>query len=99
MNLYLRALDKDKKRIKQFPVTLLGNKAAIIYECEGYEPFILNLIKGIKGMSSEDIEIFIVTSPMFSEFESLKKLVVTESGELQVIEPKSDLIVSETPVQ
>ncbi len=91
MNLILKAINNDKSKIRQFPVSFSGNSFAIIYEYQPeFEEFLPNLISGIRSMSSDDIPIYCAASQMYSEIENIRK-VTLKDDKVVFIEPKDKL--------
>lgn len=97
MNLILKAIDTQKSKIRQFPVSFSGKSFAVIYDYQNdHESFLPDLISGIRYMSSEDITIYCVSSQMYSEVEGVRK-VTLKDDKVVFTEPNNKLTT--TPEQ
>ncbi len=92
MNLILKAINKEKSKIRQFPVAFDNdNTFAIIYEyIAEYDSFLPALVDGIKSLSKDNIEIYCTETEMFTEITNVKKLKCNEET-IEVMEPKNTL--------
>jgi hypothetical protein len=92
MNLILKAINKEKSTIRQFPVSFSKEpRFAVIYDIlPEHDSYLPALVDGIKSMSGDTVEIFCTESDLFSEIQNVKKLKWTEET-VEVIEPKKSL--------
>jgi hypothetical protein len=81
MNVILKAIDKDKTKMRQFPVTFADNENfVIIYEVNTeHEVFLDNLVKGILSTSREGVQIYCTSNSLFDEIEDIRKVNVKEN--------------------
>lgn len=97
MNLIMRALDQDKQRIKEFPVSFYENKMAIIYEFSPeHSIFLENLVNGINEIANEKALIICTPSQIFTSIEKFQK--VKYEDKIELIDPKKDLPTIILPV-
>lgn len=92
MNLILKAINKEKSKIRQFPVSFSKEPLfAVIYEIlPEHDSFLPALVDGIKAISGDAVEIYCTDSDLFTEIENVKKLKCNEET-IEVMEPKNQL--------
>lgn len=81
MNVILRAIDNEKTKMKQFPVSFADTENfVVIYEfLPEHESFLTNLVKGITSCSKEGVIIYCTPSSMFSDIEDIKKVITKDT--------------------
>jgi hypothetical protein len=82
MNVILKAIDQEKTKMRQFPVTFAdGENFIVIYEfLPEHEIFLSNLVKGILSTAREGVQIFCTPCSMFSEIEDIKKVSIKDDN-------------------
>jgi hypothetical protein len=91
MNTLLRAINKEKNKIKLFPVSFYEDKLAIIYDYENnQETFLPHIIEGIMEHTHDNARIIATSDGQFSEIQSYQE-VIMEKGEIK-LSKKLDLI-------
>lgn len=92
MNLVLKALNKEKNKVREFEVSFSKTyNFAIIYDYAAEsESFLPVLVDGIKGMSTDDVSIYCSEGQIYEELVNIKKVIITEE-KLELIEPKNQL--------
>ena len=86
MNTLMRAINKEKSKIKLFPVSFYEDKLAIIYEYEpSLDSFLPHIIEGIMEHTNEQARIIATSECQFSEIQSYQE-VIMEKGEMKLSE-------------
>ncbi len=82
MNVILRAIDQEKTKMKQFPVSFADTENfVIVYEfLPEHEVFLTNLVKGILSTSREGAQIFCTSGSLFDEITDIKKVSIKDDN-------------------
>jgi hypothetical protein len=95
MNLFYKGINKERNKIKLFPVANYENKLLIIYSYTPEdETFLPSLIEGSREYSP-DIEVIVTPDEIFCPIESFEK-VIYKDGELSFIKPKTPLLLPDS---